>query len=340
MYNDDIFHKLLVLRSPGIGPVTYADLLDRFGSAVAVVASMALSDDFIDSVKREMDLATSLNVHYIDDESDDYPALLKAVKNHPPILCVRGNPLTLKKKTVGMVGTRHATAGGMRFMTDLAKSVADHHYAVVSGMAMGCDTAAHHGALAADGDANTIAVLAGGVDYIWPLENDRLYHYIVERGAVVSEMPVGYKPMANHFAGRNRWIAALSESIVLGEADLKSGSMGTAGFAHDMGRRIFAIPGHPSDSRSYGPNKLIRDGIATLVMGKDDFFVSDSLTIKKENKKDDDDQVLLNLLGLNSVSDSVLANLAGKNIAEIKSRLVVLELKGLVKKVDGGYVKI
>jgi DNA processing protein len=340
MSNAELFHQLLILRSPGIGSARFNDLMAIYGSAEAVVQSVTFSDSFVDAVKREMDLTEQIGGRYVDDASVFYPGPLKEIKNHPPILCVRGNIDALKKKTVGIVGTRHATAAGMRFVSELASEFAAHGFAVVSGMAMGTDTAAHRGALDASGDANTIAVLAGGVDYIWPLENERLYHYIIERGAVISEMPAGTKASVTHFAQRNRWIAGLSESLILGEADLKSGSMATAGFSYRMGRKIYAIPSHPSDSRSYGPNKLIRSGIATLVTGKNDFFDVASSKIKKENEKGGDDDLLLNLLGPNSVSDSVLANLAGKNIAEIKSALVVLELKGLIKKVDGGYVRI
>ena len=335
----DLYNKLLILRTPGIGPVKYNSLIQKFGSVDAAAESLGADNDFSDSVKREMELAESLGIKYICDDDPEYPTLLLDVKNHPPILCVRGNIKTLTKKAVAMVGTRHASAAGLSFMADMANGFASHGYAVVSGMAMGTDTAAHTGALRANGDSQTIAVLAGGADYIWPLENEKLYNYIIQRGAVISEMPVGVKPVANNFIQRNRWIAGISEKLILGEADLKSGSMSTAQFAYDYGRPLFAIPSHPSDERSFGPNRLIKQARATLCQNIDDFFISNE---KKDNQKKVEkiENELLDKIGTVPVSESVLTQLVKKNVSEIKSELIMLELGGKIKKTDFGYVKI
>lgn len=335
----DLFERLLILRSAGIGPASYNDLLRRFESPGAVVEYMNVGDDLRDAVLREIDLANRLNVKFIGDDDDLYPAALKLVKNHPPILTVRGNSDTLRRESVAMVGTRHATAGGMGFVADMACAFAEHGIAVVSGMAMGTDAAAHRGALRAAGNANTIAVLAGGVDYIWPVENEGLYHEILERGAVVSEMPVGFMPKGTNFVQRNRIIAGIGTKMILSEADSNSGSMKTAEFAGAYGRQIYAIPSHPADSRAVGPNSLIRSGRAVLCMGVGDFFAKENSEPKMQKKSESENPVL-DKIGSVPVSESVLAEIVGKTISEIKRELVILELQGLIRKMDTGYVRV
>ncbi|MDR0967618.1 MAG: DNA-processing protein DprA [Rickettsiales bacterium] len=340
----ELFHKLLILRTSGIGPVKYQGLIKKFGSPVAAAESLKSDQKHSDSVLREMDAAAKLGIEYICDDDPRYPQKLLEIKNHPPVLSVRGNTDTLQKPAIGMVGTRNATAAGMKFISDMACAFAENNYAVVSGMAMGTDTAAAMGALRAGGNTQTIAVLGGGVDYIWPLENEKLYHYIIERGIVVSEMPVGSVPSPSNFIQRNRWISGIAESLVLGEADEKSGSMATAEFALSYGRPVFAIPSHPSDARSIGPNRLIKEGQATLCMGVDDFFGSKK---SKNNARDKNisncqnpQNDVLDKLGIIPVSESVLTGLVKKSIAEIKRDLIMLELGGKIKKVDTGYIKL
>ena len=333
---DMLLKKLLILRTSGIGPAKYNALLSQYGDDDAILDALVLSDDFIDSVKREIDLAYSLNIEYICDTDSKYPKRLKAIKNHPIVISARGNLDTLIKPSVAMVGTRHSTAAGMKFISNLAESFVSHNFSVVSGMAMGTDTAAHVGALKTTGNTQTIAVLAGGVDYIWPFENESLYYQILERGVVISEMPVGMKPNAQNFVQRNHWVAGIADFLILGEADAKSGSMTTARFALDYGKRVFAVPGHPSDARSVGPNTLIKSGAATLCMSSKDFFDDENVQTNKKNLKPQND--ILDKLGIIPVSESVLANLVKKSVAEIKADLVVLELQGLIRKQDGGYV--
>lgn len=339
MYKDDLFFKLLVLRTPGIGPVRYNELISRFGNAESAAQSLIINSEITDSVSREIEQAQQLGIHYISDDMNEYPSQLRNVKNHPPVLCVRGNVDVLSMPAVGIVGTRHATAAGMNFVADIACAFASNGYAVVSGLAMGTDSAAHRGALRADGNRQTIAVVAGGVDYIWPLENESLYWEIVARGAVISEMPVGFTPVATNFVQRNRWIAGISEKLIISEADMNSGSMKTARFALNMGRQLWAIPSHPSDSRAVGPNTLIQSGNAKLCNGVSDFFKTEKNDV--ENKKNyDSDNSLLDAIGTIPVSESVLSDIVKKSISEIKSILVVMELQGLVRKVDGGYVRV
>ena len=334
----DLFERLLILRSPKIGPASYNDLMRRIGSVPQIIAYLNVSDELRDSVKREMDLANSMGINFISDEDDVYPAWLKRVKNHPPILTARGNIETLRHESVAMVGTRHATANGMNFVADMARAFAEHGVSVVSGMAIGTDTAAHRGALSAQGNTNTIAVLAGGVDYIWPLENERLYYEIMERGVIISDMPVGFVPKGTNFVQRNRIIAGIGSKLILSEADLNSGSMKTANFAHTYGRKIYAIPSHPADSRGMGPNSLIRSGTAVLCMGIEDFFTEKN-SVKQTQKKSESENPILDKIGTVPLSESVLADIVGKSISEIKRDLVVLELQGLIRKCDAGYVR-
>ena len=331
-----LLQKLLILRSPNVGAVTYNKLLSEYGDVYSVVDSLHLNQDFIDSVKREMDYAASLGIEYIPDDDSRYPKNLLEINNHPPVISVRGNTDVLSKKMVSMVGTRHSTAVGMNFMSDLAAGFVKHGFVVVSGMAIGTDTAAHMGALSVDGDTQTIAVLAGGVDYIWPLENESLYYEIIDRGAIISELPVGTKPVAKNFVQRNHWVAGLGDSLIVGEADMKSGSMTTVRFALDYKKPVFAVPGHPSDPRSCGPNYLIKNGQATLCMSVKDFFHDEKNKNMKKNNAPEND--ILDKLGMIPVSESVLANIVKKSVSEIKSELVVLEMQGLIRKQDGGYV--
>lgn len=341
MENNELFNRLLILRTPNIGPAHYSELIKRFGNVFDAAASLRADAGMRDRVLREMARANELGVHYICDDMPEYPPALRAIKLHPPVLCVRGNVMTLTRPTVSIVGTRHATAAGMNLTAQIAHAFASHGTAVVSGMAMGTDAAAHRGALRVAGDMQTIAVVAGGVDYIWPMENESLYWEIVARGAVVSEMPVGFTPVASNFVMRNRWIAGIGQKLILGEADLKSGSMKTARFAYESNREIWAIPSHPSDSRAAGPNMLIKSGVAKLCSGPSDFFESDKnlSDMKKIDKNFDSENLILDALGTIPVSESVLSEIVKKTISEIKTELVILELRGLVRKVDGGYVR-
>ncbi|MCQ2599326.1 MAG: DNA-processing protein DprA [Alphaproteobacteria bacterium] len=337
----EIFNKLLLLRSPGIGPAKYAQLIKTFGSVSNAVEAFDVSDTVRDTVMREIEYTKHIGAVYICDTDDLYPENLRKIKNHPPVLVARGNIDTLHRPAVSIVGTRHATITGMEFITNLAQKFAEHGVALVSGMAMGTDTAAHSGALNANGNMQTIAVLAGGVDYIWPIENESLYYQIIERGVIISEMPVGYKPNATNFVQRNRLIAGIGEKLILGEADENSGSMHTARFASDYGHKIYAIPSHPADSRATGPNSLIKAGIAELCIGADDFFQkTQNVKNKQKNSKKSPTPIsLIDHIGTIPVSESVLAQVCQKTISEIKSNLVILELQGLVRRVDGGYVR-
>jgi len=195
----------------------------------------------------------------------NYPNLLANVEPVPPVLIVKGHTHLLAKPTVGMVGARNASANGRNMSTTLAKNLGERGYVVVSGMARGIDTAAHHGSL----EEGTVAVLAGGVDSIYPPENKDLYHAICEQGLIVAEMPPGYTAKARDFPRRNRLISGLSLGVVVVEAALRSGSLITARLAGEQSRDVFAVPGSPLDPRCRGCNQLIKES-AVLVETVDD----------------------------------------------------------------------
>jgi DNA processing protein len=196
-----------------------------------------------------------------------YPAPLAAIDDAPPLIAVLGDAGLLGRPCIGVVGARNASANGRRLTERLAVGLAEAGFTVVSGLARGIDAAAHQAAL----EHNTAAVLAGGVDVVYPAENAQLYAAIVERGAALSEQPFGTEPQARHFPRRNRLISGLSAGVVVVEAALRSGSLITARYAADQGREVFAVPGSPLDPRARGTNNLLRQG-AVLTESVDDIL--------------------------------------------------------------------
>ncbi|WP_299393141.1 DNA-processing protein DprA [Pelagibius sp.] len=262
---------LRLIRSENVGPVVFRQLLDRFGSPAAALSALPEVAARAGGKRRiricsqadaeaEMAATRRAGARLLAWCEPAYPAPLRELEDAPPLLIVLGDPAALSAPAVGIVGARNASANGRRFAQGLAAEIAEAGYAVVSGMARGIDTAAHLGAL----PRPSVAVLAGGVDVVYPPENDRLHRDLQDRGAVISEMPLGTKPQARHFPRRNRLISGLSCGLVIVEAAKRSGSLITARFAAEQGRDVFAVPGSPLDPRAAGCNHLIREG-ATLV---------------------------------------------------------------------------
>lgn len=272
---------LRLIRSENVGPVTFRELVNHAGSAEAAlaalpelsarggkrrirIASQAEAEDEIAALTRIGGGLRALGEH-------GYPPLLRQVDGAPPLIAVLGSSARLASTaTVAIVGARNASLAGQKIATEIATELGNAGFTVVSGLARGIDAAAHRAALA----QGTIAVLAGGVDIIYPPENRDLYREIADRdGAIVSEMPFGWKPRARDFPRRNRLISGISLGTVLIEAARASGSLHTARFAADQSREVFAVPGSPLDPRSEGGNRLIRDG-ATLVTCATDILES------------------------------------------------------------------
>jgi DNA processing protein len=267
---------LRLLRTENVGPVTFHQLLQRFGSAsVALEAlpSFARKGGRSAGIKicsradaeREMAALARAGGRFVAWGEPDYPPALAVIDDAPPLLSVIGDPHLLRRRAIAVVGARNASANGRRLARDLAAELGRNGFLVVSGLARGIDAAAHQGAL----ETGTLAVVAGGIDVVYPEENRPLHEAIAERGAIVAELPVGTEPQARHFPRRNRIISGVSLGVLVVEAALKSGSLITARFALEQGREVFSVPGSPLDPRARGANDLIRGG-ATLVEGIDD----------------------------------------------------------------------
>jgi DNA processing protein len=267
---------LRLIRSDSIGPATFWALLERFGTAQGAVR--ALPDLALrGGAKRPISLAPetpcrdemargdAYGAKLIAFGEAEYPEALTRLDPAPPLIWAKGHRQVLQKPSVAVVGARNASALGRKFASQIAHELGSAGFAVTSGLARGIDAAAHEGAL----QSGTIAVIAGGLDRIWPPENERLSENLQEFGCLVSEMPMGLEAQARHFPRRNRLIAGLSLGVVVVEAALQSGSLITARYAVEANREVFAVPGSPLDPRARGSNDLIRQG-ATLTEGIDD----------------------------------------------------------------------
>jgi len=273
---NDKLDWLRLIRSDNVGPITFYKLLERFGSAGAALdalpdlakcggAKRVLKACPKAQVEREWDALEALGGVFVSRAEDDYPPMLAHIDDAPPILSVLGHPHLLKKRTVAVIGARNASLNGRNFARRIAADLGKGGFLVASGLARGLDAAAHQGALA----TGTVAVVGGGVDVIYPQENEALYKEIETQGAIVSEVELGTQPKARHFPRRNRIISGLARGTVVVEASLRSGSLITARMALEQNREVFAVPGAPSDPRAQGCNKLIQQG-AHLVQNLND----------------------------------------------------------------------
>ena len=268
------FARLRLARTDRIGPVAFAQLLGRYGSAVRALGALP---DLVrksgaasippppETVERELAAGDRIGARLLVLGDPNYPERLAALDPAPPVLWTRGLTELLARPCVAVVGARIASAGGQRIARGLAGQLGQAGHVVVSGLARGIDAAAHEGALS----TGTVAVLGGGVDDIYPPEHADLYARVVDRGCVVSESPIGARAQARDFPRRNRIISGLSRGVVVVEAEIRSGSLITARLAAEQGRDVFAVPGSPLDPRARGPNELLRQG-AILCEGIED----------------------------------------------------------------------
>jgi DNA processing protein len=276
---EQAFARIRLLRSPNVGPVSYLQLLRRFGDAVTALEALP---DLAARGGRPYRLASARQVEdeiaavrkagarYLFHDSPDYPALLRQIESAPPVLTAKGEEALVQRCCVAVVGARNASAGAVKLSRDFAAVLAEAGLCVVSGLARGIDGAAHHGALSAGKPGGgTIGVIASGIDIAYPPEHANLQEEIAGNGFLLAEQPPGAEPLARHFPSRNRIIAGLASGTLVVEAAPKSGSLITARLAGEAGREVMAIPGSPLDSRSHGCNQLIRDG-AVLVQSPED----------------------------------------------------------------------
>lgn len=279
MLDEDRIARLRLIRTPSIGPITYRQLLRRFGDAEAALRAVPelarrgggtpprLAE--LSSIEREAAEVEAFGARYLFLGAPDYPTMLAELDDAPPALIVSGDGSVLHRPMVAMVGARNASAAAVRFSRQLAHELSGEGLVVVSGLARGIDTAAHQGSL----ERGTVGVIAGGIDVVYPPENEGLQREIAARGLLVAEQPPRTEPRARHFPYRNRIIAGLARGTVVVEAAPRSGSLITARLAAEAGREVMAVPGSPLDPRAQGCNQLIRDG-ATLVQSAADVLES------------------------------------------------------------------
>ncbi|WBU60678.1 DNA-processing protein DprA [Paracoccus albus] len=272
---DDDLSFLRLIRSRRVGPTTFHRLVAEHGSAAAALD--ALPDIARGAGVKEYSPCTEAaalaelkagrkgNAILIRCDSPEYPAALREIPDAPPVLWVKGNAAALSHPTIAVIGARNASSLGLRMARGMASALAEAGNTVIAGLARGIDTAAHEASV----KHGTVAVIAGGIDQIYPVENKVLAATICDRGCLISEQPPGVAPVARHFPLRNRIISGLAQGVVIIEAAVKSGSLITARNALDQGREVLAVPGHPVDGRAGGCNQLIRDG-AILVRNADD----------------------------------------------------------------------
>jgi DNA processing protein len=263
---DDRFFWLRLLRSRRVGIATFWRLLEEHGSAQAALAALpgiaraaGVPDYQIcpeGVVRAELNAGRSAGARLVRHGESAFPVALADISEAPPLLWTIGDTALLSRPMVALVGARNASSLGTRMTKRLTEDLAQAGFVIVSGLARGIDTAAHLAAL----DTGTIAVMAGGVDVIYPAENTGLAHDIARRGLRLSDQPMGLQPQARHFPARNRIISGLARAVIVLEAAGKSGSLITARMALDQGREVLAVPGHPFDARAAGCNMLIRDG--------------------------------------------------------------------------------
>lgn len=361
---EERFWWLALSKVPGVGPVTFLKLLQRFGSPRAVfqaplesltrlervgpaVAGAILGFRERDQVLRELERLDGLGVRMILYGSQEYPPGLAAIADPPPILFVRGEILPQDRAAVAIVGSRAASQQGLRVTHRIARELAMAGITVVSGMARGIDSEAHRGALAAAG--RTIAVLGCGPNVIYPPENRELFFRIVEHGAVVSEYSLDVGPDAVHFPSRNRIISGLCLGVTIVEAAPQSGSLITARLALEQGREVFAVPGHVDSMRSRGTNRLIREGarlvesardileeLAPLLeaWGRPEIQREQELAVQEEPLSQEEEQLLL-LVGEEETHIDELIRRSGWAPSMTTSLLLQLELKGRIRQLPG-----
>lgn len=268
---------LRLIRSPNIGPITFRDLLNQFGGASAAIKALEgrnnssrrfqLSSQ--EKALRELEIADKFGAHIVALGEAAYPRWLQSIDAAPPLIYMKGRLDLAQRPSVGIVGSRNASGAGLKFAGVLAQNLGEEGIVITSGLARGIDAAAHCAAL----PTGTIAVLGGGLDHVYPAQNEEIYLRIASDGLLISERPLGVIAKAKDFPIRNRIISGISHGTIVVEAAMRSGSLTTARFASEQGREVFAVPGHPLDPRATGTNKLIQNG-ANLITNFEDVLES------------------------------------------------------------------
>ncbi|MGR3501692.1 DNA-processing protein DprA [Pseudaestuariivita sp.] len=351
---DDRITCLRLLRSRRVGPSTFYKLLAEHRTpraALEALPDLAAKSGVSEYrvcpsgvVQAEMAAARRIGAHLIRWDGAGYPQPLEDISDAPPLLWVRGNAELLHRPMVALVGARNASSLGGRMARALAEGLAAQGFVVVSGLARGIDAIAHDAA----GPENTIAVMPGGVDVLYPSENAALAETIAQKGLLLSEQPMGLAPMARHFPKRNRIISGLARAVIVVEAAARSGTLITARCALDQGREVLAVPGHPFDPRAGGCNMLIRDG-AALVRSVDDVLEAlgpaSAPQVKPPAAANSPQQsppqsraAILDLLGPSPLAEDQLVRDLSVPSAALAPVLTELELEGLIERHPGGLI--
>lgn len=357
---------LRLFRTENVGPITFYRLLEFYGSAENALDALpelakrggkkkplvAPSDS---NVLREYEALQRLGGEIVTAACPDYPLALAATDDAPPVLSYFGDLSLAHKNCIGMVGSRNASMNGRKFTEKLSRELGGREVVIVSGLARGIDTAAHKGSI----DTGTIAVVAGGIDVIYPEENASLYELIKEQGLILAESPLQQKPFAQSFPKRNRIVSGLSTGVVVVEANMRSGSLITARLAGEQGRDVYAVPGHPMDPRAAGTNHLIREG-ATLVRGSEDILenlldfsgnamrepsytnvssLEPSVDYTAEVPENAADLIAENLSFTPLHVDELIRN-CHLSVSCVQTALLEMELAGRVKRLPGNRVQL
>ncbi|MXP41316.1 DNA-protecting protein DprA [Altererythrobacter soli] len=357
---DEAFARIRLLRSPNVGPVSYAQLLRRFGNAQKAIEALpdlasrggrAYRPAPRERIEAEVSAARAAAARYLFHDSPDYPALLGAIDGAPPILLARGRAELAAGPCVAIVGARNASAAAAKLARDFAGALAEAGFVVVSGLARGIDGAAHAGAMPA-----TIGVIASGIDIAYPPQHAELQEQIAQEGLLLAEQPPGTEPRGSHFPSRNRIIAGLAAGTLVVEAAPKSGSLITARLAAEAGREVMAIPGSPLDARAQGCNHLIREG-AVLVQTPEDvvellrgFDGTPRSTFREplphgweaapEDLAEAGPAEIAGLLTTAPVAIDELIRQSGASPAEVQIALLELEIAGRLERHAAGRVSL
>ena len=358
---------LRLIRTDNVGPVTFRQLLNRCGSAEAAIEALpsflrragrgaSVKIPSAGEAEAELDDLEKLGARMVASGEADYPPLLKFISASPPLIAIKGGQNLDWQRTVAIVGARNASTAGQKLTRTLALDLGERGYTIVSGLARGIDAAAHKASLR----TGTVAVLAGGMDHVYPSENIPLAEEIVASGgALLTEMPLGWEPRARDFPRRNRLVSGLSLGVVVVEAAKRSGSLITARLALEQNRDVFAVPGSPLDPRAEGGNALIQQG-AKLVTNAGDIIetlssadparsvllepdweadVAEAGTMETP-LSDDDRTRLLVALSLTPVPvDAVIAE-TGLSVTAVQTLLLELDLSGRIEWSSGQLVAL
>jgi DNA processing protein len=355
---------LRLIRSQNIGPRTFRALLNHCGGARAALdalpalarrggGTMAPKICSRAEAEREIEAAEKFGARFVALGEADYPHRLQAIDDAPPLLAVHGNRAALALPAVAVVGSRNASAAGLKLTERIARGLGEAGFAVVSGLARGIDAAAHRASLERSG---TVAVLAGGLDRLYPPEHTELAEDILATGIVLTEMPFGWEPRARDFPRRNRLISGLALGVVIVEAAKRSGSLITARLALEQGREVFAVPGSPLDPRAEGTNGLLKQGATPVteaadiisvlqpIMGSDypvhEPDMSDSGLSEDAEPVADERARVLDLLSPAPVSVDDLVRLSKTSPRAVRIVLLELEIAGRLERHGGGLVSL